>query len=163
FGSVSVMSGLLDSLVYILVWSRTQNPITSQVLGRVVSVCFNYSMVRSSVFYSHQRHKTVLPKYLMLVLVSGTASYGGIQFLHHRLGVAPIPAKLLVETILFFVNFAVQRLFIFKPQASNGERRTAPYLVFSGVLAIVFVSLLGVEIYGFSTTRLFAQEIWQPI
>jgi len=163
FGSVSVMSGLLDSLVYILVWSRTQNALTSQVLGRLVSVCFNYSMVRNSVFYSHQRHKTVLPKYLLLVLVSGTASYGGIHFLHERLGVNPIPAKLLVETVLFFVNFAVQRLFIFKPHGSAGEQRTAPYLVFPSVVAVVFVALLGVEIYGFATNHLFAQEIWEPI
>ena len=163
FGSVSIMSGLLDSLVYILVWSRTQNLLASQVVGRVVSVCFNYTMVRSSVFYSHQRHKTVLPKYLLLVLVSGTASYGGIQYLHQRLGVAPITAKLVVETILFFVNFAVQRLFIFKPQESAGEPRTAPYLIFSSALAVAFVSLLGVEIYGLFTSNLFAQEIWHPI
>jgi len=163
FGSVSLMSGLLDSLVYILVWSRTHNALTSQVLGRLVSVCFNYSMVRSSVFYSHQRHKTVLPKYLLLVLASGTASYGGIQFLYQRLGVSPIPAKLLVETVLFFVNFAVQRLFIFKPQGSAAEDRTAPALVFSTLVAVAFAALLGVEIYGLATVDLFSQEIWYQV
>ncbi len=164
FSSVSVLSGLLDSLVYILVWNRTQNAIASQVLGRLVSVCFNYSMVRSSVFYSHQRHKTVLPKYLALVVASGTASYAGIHFMHQRFGVAPIPAKLLVETILFFVNFAVQRLFIFKPQEGTaGERRTAPVLAFSTLVAVAFVALLGVEVYGLATSHLFSQQIWYPI
>jgi len=114
FGSVSVLSGLLDSLVYILVWRRTQNPLAAQVIGRLISVCFNYSMVRSSVFYSKQKHQSVLPKYLTLVVVSGTASYWGIHLMRERLGVSPVPAKLLVETILFFVNFAVQRLFIWE-------------------------------------------------
>ena len=85
---------------------------------------FNYTMVRSSVFYSRQKHQAVLPKYLMLVVVSGTASYAGIQFVHQGFGVSPIPAKLLVETVLFFVNFAVQRLFIFKGQEGRaGEAR----------------------------------------
>src|SRR5208337_4746988 len=122
FGSVSVMSGLLDSLVYILVWSRTQNPITSQVLGRVVSVCFNYSMVRRSVFYSRQRHKTVLPKFLLLVLVSGTISYAGIRLVSAKLGINPVSARRRVEPPLSSANLAVQRIFIFKPQAGTGGR-----------------------------------------
>ena len=164
FGSVSILSGMLDSLVYILVWNRTHNPLAAQVVGRMVSVCFNYSMVRRSVFYSKQGHKTVLPKYLLLVLASGTASYAGIHFMHERLGVAPIPAKLLVETILFFVNFAVQRLFIFKAQeGTGGEPPRALVLTFSTLVAIAFVALLGVEIHGLATSHLFEQSIWLPI
>src|ERR1019366_10081428 len=98
------------------------------VLGRVFAVSFNYSMVRSSVFYTRQQHKTVLPKYLLLVLASGTASYGGIRLLSATFGITPVSAKLVVETVLFFVNFAVQRLFIFKPDgaaAAPAEPRPA--------------------------------------
>ena len=164
FGSVSVMSGILDSLVWALVWSRTHSVLTSTILARVVSVAFNYTLVRSSVFYSRQHHKTVLPKYLALVVASGTASYAGVQFLHERLGVSPIPAKLLVETLLFFVNFAVQRLFIFKPRESaNGEQPAASPLVFSTLVAATFAALLGVEVYGFVKVDLFSQVIWSPI
>ena len=76
----------------------------------------------SSVFYSKQRHKTVLPKYLLLVLVSGAVSYAGIRLLSAKLGINPVSAKLMVETVLFFANFAVQRMFIFKPQAGAGGR-----------------------------------------
>ncbi|HEY2017070.1 MAG TPA: bifunctional glycosyltransferase family 2/GtrA family protein [Bryobacteraceae bacterium] len=173
FGSVSVLSGLLDSLVYILVWNRTRNALMAQVVGRVVSVCFNYSMVRTSVFSSHQRHKSVLPKYLALVGASGTASYGGIHFLYHSFGVPPITAKLVVETTLFFVNFAVQRLFIFKSQeraqraqdgrTASGQPRTFPVRGLAIAAGVVFAALVGVEIYGLANVHLWTQDIWAPV
>src|ERR1019366_3890718 len=78
FGSVSLMTAVLDNLVFYLAFRHSGHILGSQILGRVFAVSFNYSMVRKSVFYSRQRHKTVLPKYLLLVLVSGSVSYAGI-------------------------------------------------------------------------------------
>ena len=124
FGSVSLFTALLDNLIFILALRQGGSVLLSQILGRTVGLAFNYTMVRSSVFYSHQRHKSVLPKYLLLALVSGTASYGGIRLLSAKLGINPVPAKLMVESLLFLVNFAVQRLFIFKAGA-NGALRVA--------------------------------------
>jgi glycosyltransferase involved in cell wall biosynthesis len=119
FGSVSMLTALLDNVVFIVAYHWIGSILASQIIGRAVAVTFNYTMVRRSVFDSHQRHATVLPKYLLLVVVSGSASYAGIRFLNENLGVNPVPAKLLVETALFFVNFAVQRVLIFKPQESG--------------------------------------------
>ncbi len=169
FGSISFLSALLDNLIFYIVWKRTGLLLASQVVARVFAVTFNYTMVRSSVFYSRQQHKAVLPKYLGLVMVSGTASYLGIRHLHDQFGVNTMAAKILVETFLFFVNFAVQRLFIFKPGGGHAPaelaRRervwtgTVPVLLFGGLFAI----LAATEIYGFSTAHLFDQEIWQPV
>jgi glycosyltransferase involved in cell wall biosynthesis len=117
FGSVSAMTALLDNLVFYLAFQHSGHILGSQILARVCAVGFNYTMVRKSVFYSKQLHKTVLPKYLLLVLVSGTVSYAGILLLSAKLGINPVPAKLIVETILFFANFAIQRMFIFQPQS----------------------------------------------
>jgi glycosyltransferase involved in cell wall biosynthesis len=167
FGSVSLMTALLDNLIFILAVHRFDNVLASQVLGRFFAVIFNYSMVRRSVFDSHQGHKAVLPKYLGLVVASGTCSYLGIQALSKQFGVPVVAAKLLVETVLFFVNFAVQRLFIFRPQESElgvpapGLRlRLHPFAIAMGV---AFLALLSLEIYGFRTGNLFAQEIWYPV
>ena len=165
FGGVSLMTALLDNLVFILAVHRLDNVLASQVLGRFFAVIFNYSMVRSSVFYSRQGHKSVLPKYLGLVVVSGTCSYLGIQALSKQFGVPVVAAKLLVETVLFFVNFAVQRLFIFQPQegqssAPAARPRMHPFAVAIGV---AFLALLGLEIYGFRVSNLFAQQIWYPV
>jgi glycosyltransferase involved in cell wall biosynthesis len=189
FGSVSLMTAVLDNLVFFLAFRHSGHILGSQILARVFAVGFNYSMVRRSVFYSKQRHKTVLPKFLLLVLVSGTVSYAGIRVLSAKLGINPVSAKLMVETVLFFANFAVQRLFIFKPQAGAGgrgpgaggqgggasagakERKSLPdgrgsripwrwgaWLVF-----LVFVGVLGLEVYGFRTGHLFSQHIWEPV
>ena len=81
FGSVSMMSALLDNLVFILTVHRLGSVLGAQVLARAFSVAFNYGMVRSSVFYSKQQHSKVLPKYIALTVFSGTCSYLGIQLL----------------------------------------------------------------------------------
>jgi glycosyltransferase involved in cell wall biosynthesis len=188
FGSVSLMTAVLDNLVFYLAFRHTGHILGSQILARVFAVGFNYSMVRRSVFYSKQRHKTVLPKFLLLVLVSGTVSYAGIRLLSARLGINPVSAKLMVETVLFFANFAVQRMFIFKPQSSNagGTARatSTPPPTFSEsevgqavppaqpaasrqwdvwLVFLVFLAALGLEVYGFRTGHLFSQHIWEPV
>ncbi len=168
FGSVSMITALLDNLIFYLAYRRTGHVLGSQILARVFAVTFNYTMVRSSVFYSRQRHKAVLPKYLGLVVGSGTASYGGIRWLTASFGIGAVAAKLLVETFLFFVNFAVQRAFIFKPQekpqAGAGEQAPrAPISRFALALAVLLAALVGVEIYGFATGRLFSQELWLAV
>ncbi len=113
-------------------------------------------MVRRAVFFSKLDHAAVLPKYLLLVCFSGTASYAGIQFLNSRFHIQPLPAKLLVETLLFFANFAIQRDFIFgkspakslpkpaKPAWIDTIPRWIPYTVLATLSAI----LLGVVLYG---------------
>jgi glycosyltransferase involved in cell wall biosynthesis len=163
FGSVSLMTALLDNLIFYLAYRRLGLVLESQVLGRLFAVAFNYGMVRSSVFYSRQRHLAVLPKYLLLVLVSGAASYGGIELLRSRLRMSPVAAKLMVETALFFANFAIQRVFIFRPQESGGREHTAPVRPFSVLLLVAFLALLGVELYGLLASDLFGQTIWYPV
>ena len=183
FGSVSLMTALLDNLVFYLAFRHTGHVLGSQILGRVFAVGFNYSMVRRSVFYSRQRHKTVLPKYLLAVLVSGAVSYAGIRLLSAKLGINPVSAKLMVETVLFFANFAIQRAFIFTPQAGAGGQgaatqkpavskpprpaarrpRGAPVRLLSWLIFLVFLGVLGLEVYGFRTGHLFSQHIWEPV
>jgi putative flippase GtrA len=117
FSSVSLMTAALDTLVFYLAYRRLGNLAASQALGRLLAVAFNYTMVRRAVFFSKLRHAAVLPKYLLLVCLSGSASYAGIQLLNSRFHIQPLPAKLLVETLLFFANFAIQRDFIFGKSA----------------------------------------------
>ena len=158
FSSVSLATALLDNLVFILAYRQTGRVLESQVIGRIAGVAFNYWMVRRTVFYSQQRHGTVLPRYLALALASGTASYGGIELLAPSLNV--YAAKLLMETLLFFVNFTVQRLFIFRQPDSNGDgRRQAATALLLGV----FVAVVCAEVYGTVTARLFSQEVWSPL
>jgi glycosyltransferase involved in cell wall biosynthesis len=185
FASVSLFTALLDNLIFILARRQGCSVLTSQILSRTVALVFNYSMVRSSVFYSRQRHKTVLPKYLLLALASGTVSYGGIRWLSSRFGIDAVPAKLAVETLLFMVNFTVQRVLIFStdgarprgeetgaargrsagPVSTAGETpaSTLPAGLISALVLAVFLGALAVEAYGFRTANLFSQDVWDPI
>jgi len=143
FGSVSLMTALLDNLVFYLAFRHSGHVLGSQILGRLFAVGFNYSMVRSSVFYSKQRHKTVLPKYLLAVLVSGAVSYAGIRLLSANLRINPVSAKLIVETILFFANFAVQRMFIFKPQSEPRSSEAVKESSYAGGTACATTTEVG--------------------
>ena len=182
FGSVSLLTSIVDNVVFYLAFQRLEHVLAAQVLGRLVAVVFNYSMVRRTVFYSREKHKTVLPRYLALVLVSGSLSYAGIRILAGH-GMGTMAAKILVETLLFFVNFAVQRLFIFNPESggASGELSPAPMPSVSpsvseagagkaahenggrgiGWVALaVFAVLAAVELAGLFGGKLFSQEIW---
>ena len=159
FVSASLAAALLDNLIFYLIWKQTGHVLGAQVAARVVSVIFNYTVVRRRVFGSHEQNAVVLPKYLLLVAASGTASYLGIEFLIARLGMTAPPAKLLAESALFFVNFAVQRIFIFRgqrsPRATDG--RFYGWLILAAALV-----LAAVEASGFRSGALFAQTIWEP-
>src|ERR1035441_2896927 len=167
FSSVSLVAAALDNLIFYLVWKRTGHILGAQVVARLGAVVFSYSMVRARVFASREAHRVLLPKYLLLVLTSGTASYLGIQYLTTRLGVTAMSAKLFVETLLFFVNFAVQRMFIFHSREGAGVGRArgdrAPWVRFyTWLILAVLAMLVALEVYGLRTSHLFSQEIWDP-
>ena len=166
FSSVSLMAALLDNLIFYLVWKRTGHILGAQVVARLVSVTFNYSMVRARVFSSREAHQVLLPKYLLLVLASGASSYLGILALTIRMGVSAMPAKLFVETLLFFVNFAVQRMFIFHSGEGTGEGnalrrvRASSGRFYTWLILAALAVLVALELYGFRASHLFSQVIW---
>lgn len=167
YGFASLLTALLDNVVFYFAFRHFGQVITSQILGRAFAVAFNYGIVRGPVFYSKERHRLLLPKYLLLVATSGVLSYTGIQLLSNLFGIPIVPAKLIAEAILFFFNFAIQRSFIFKREpvpdtSSDVDKKREPIHPFSIVVAAVFALLLILEVYGIAAGRLFSQDIWWP-
>jgi putative flippase GtrA len=113
FSVLSILSALVDYLVFWLTWRQFGSIGRAQATARVVSVAFNYAGVRRVVFNSRQRHAVVMPRYFALAIVNGLLSYAGIKFLNLSLGLPPVIAKVAVELPLFIANFAIQRDFIF--------------------------------------------------
>lgn len=113
FSMISLVTAAIDNAIFVLAFWFSSKLLMAQICGRAVAVAFNYGVVRRAVFHSEQKHAIVLPRYLMLVLGSGSLSYGGILLLASRFHMPVIAAKIVAETILFFVNFAVQRDFVF--------------------------------------------------
>jgi putative flippase GtrA len=148
FAAVALATALLDHLIFNQALHRGWPRLWSMALGWIAGVAFNYPLVRGAVFRSRERHQRVLPKYLLLALANAAVAYAGIS------------AKPLVEPLLFLINFAVQRLFIFTGLPDRGRKRAFPL---TPVVTAVFLGSLALEAHGFLTAHLFSQDIWDPI
>lgn len=124
FTVLSVVTAVLDNAVFGIAYWATGGIGRSQIAARSVAGVLNYLGARSAVFHSQQRHRVVLPKYIALVVVNGIASYLLIRLLHFQLGVRTMVAKLSAEALLFVVNFAIQRDFVFSRRRAASSRAT---------------------------------------
>jgi putative flippase GtrA len=120
FGFISILTAALDNGVFYLLFGATGNIAVSQIGARLAAVLLNYSAVRKAVFLSDEKHRLLLPRYLLVVLVNGLLSYAGIRLLTSATPAGVVPAKMLAEALLFIVNFLAQRDFVFS------KRSTAP-------------------------------------
>ncbi len=125
FASVSLCTAGLDNLLFTAVYASTSSLITSQICARLVSMLFNFLIVKKVVFKSQGRQLQQLLGYVALVAVSGTVSFGLIRMFVTHFGFAILPAKLCAESILFLANFLIQRDVIFsrgnKPIQAEGQ------------------------------------------
>ena len=81
---------------------------------------FSLRPASAAYFVSNVRVAPALAKYWTLVVLSGTLSFVLIRFFLRYISTGVVSAKLIAETILFFVNFILQRDVVFAP---NRERR----------------------------------------
>lgn len=87
--------------------------LVSTFVARALSVAFNFAVNQKRVFAGHDWHCT-LPRFLMLAAFIMLCSTTGVYLAHTRLGADERIAKLVVDFCLFFVNFTVQRLWVFR-------------------------------------------------
>lgn len=120
----SVLSFLIDNAVFAsVIWAlskcstlRRHDIFISLVAARLVSANFNYFYNRIVVFRSSAPKRSFL-QYWGLVLAIAAAGYvctSGLCALLDIQGVAITLIKIVVETILFFASYHVQKRFIFK-------------------------------------------------
>jgi glycosyltransferase involved in cell wall biosynthesis len=121
FSLISLMTAAIDNAFFVVILAFSGKLLLSQLCGRAIAVGFNYFVVRKAVFRSERGHATVLPRYLALVAISGSLSYSAILVLNSRLGIPVITAKLIAETLLFLVNFALQRDFVFTRRKRHAD------------------------------------------
>lgn len=113
FSILSLLTALVDNLVFFGALHFTGSIAQSQVVSRLIAILFNYTSARRVVFLSRQSHRIVLPRYLLLVLASGLLSYSLIRFFTSALEMNVLLAKPFAEGLIFIVNFAIQRDFVF--------------------------------------------------
>jgi glycosyltransferase involved in cell wall biosynthesis len=118
FFAASLVSAVLDNMLFVVAQTQGASPLRSQIAARLVALFVNYALLRKFVFFSDQRHALVFPKYLAVVALFGLVSYSAIMRLATVLPLSPLGAKLLVESVLFPVSFIVQRELVFRRVSS---------------------------------------------
>lgn len=87
------------------------------VSARVISSLFNYCLNRKVVFAKNNPKNSSFWKYCLLVIAIMCCSAGGVSLLCLFTGIPEVIAKMIVDTLLFFASFQIQRIWVFKPQS----------------------------------------------
>jgi glycosyltransferase involved in cell wall biosynthesis len=119
FALLSALTSLLDNVVFAAAFRLGAGVIAAQALARGTAMFLNYFTARKAVFISRDEHTRALPRYLLLVVGNGFASYVLLTFLHHKFGAGVVISKIAAELALFAVSFALQRDFVF---TRNGRK-----------------------------------------
>ena len=119
-----VVSALLSSLIDITVFTilvallKSSFPayyiIIATALARVISSLFNFTLNKKHVFRSKNTSPKVFIKYYSLCIVQLALSAIGVHYLYDLLPAGETLCKIVVDTVLFFISFIVQREWVFK-------------------------------------------------
>ncbi|NLC72885.1 MAG: glycosyltransferase [Ruminococcaceae bacterium] len=108
-------SAIITPMVYV--------PIVSTFLARIISSFFNFSLNRSIVFESEENYKDSLIKYYSLAAISMIASATIVMltglYLNESDSTAVTGIKIIVDTIIFIINFRVQSSWVFKKKTGQ--------------------------------------------
>lgn len=124
YSMASLLSAVLDNLTFALltlspyhmsIWAMT-------FIGRTISAIFNFSINKKVVFKRSEGLWGQAFRYVCLLIISGSISAFFVNAMHAAFAINIILVKLIVETILYFVNFYVQKNFVF---ARKGEKINA--------------------------------------
>ncbi|MDQ0877480.1 glycosyltransferase involved in cell wall biosynthesis [Paenibacillus sp. V4I3] len=115
FCASSVISGLMDFALLLILQMIFSNLLVSVIGARVGSSAANYAMNRLFIF-SRPGKGTVLKsvaRYYSLAAVILALNYGFIYLLHIIFEVPLVPAKLATEFLLFLLSYWCQRKFVY--------------------------------------------------
>lgn len=120
FSFSSFSAAIIDLIIFsIAIYSLkklgcgTYSILLSTVISRIVSVYYNYMVNKNIIFKTQKNSKCMAVKYLLLALVQMILSAGIITIVYKAIGISEIVVKILVDTLLFFGSFYIQREWIF--------------------------------------------------
>lgn len=117
FSASSLSSFLVDYVFYCL-FNLVADITVSNVMARIISASYNYTINRKIVFKSKESIVNSLFKYVLLavcILICNTY----ILKLLVSIGINKYTSKIFAEIIMFIFSFLIQRFFIFRGNASK--------------------------------------------
>lgn len=115
----SLSTSVIDFIIFILCSQFGLNILLSTVMARLVAGNYNFVINKKLVFKSESNAISAFAKYWSLVILLGSLSYMGILTLVNYASLNLLLSKALLETLLFFISFAVQRNLIFYSKESS--------------------------------------------
>ena len=109
----SVSSFLLDYFLFVVLFYGCKNFLIAFVFSRLVSLGFNYYINKNIVFKQSKKSIALIFKYISLVIINFIIVYFLINYLqkHYNINIPTI--KIVLELLLFLINFYIQKKFIF--------------------------------------------------
>jgi putative flippase GtrA len=122
FFLASIVSAVVDNVVFIIAYAIWPNILFAQATGRVTSGTCNFLLNKKMVFQSKGKNSTLAIRYVLLVVFSGLLTYALIRLYVQLLPIDVVPAKIIAEILVFFINFVLQRDIVFAARPENGRR-----------------------------------------
>jgi len=113
FSFSSLLAAAVDLGGFAAAYYLTGGLLGSLLAARLASSLLNFFLNKEFVFHSRVASAASLLKYYLLVGFIAILSYLLIRGLTEKFGVPVMAAKILVDTLLWLVTFAVQRIFVF--------------------------------------------------
>lgn len=115
FSGSSIISGIIDFSLLILINKFTDNLLISVVTSRVFSSIFNYFVNKRFVFeFSGKSYIFTALKYFTLVIIILTLNYALMYLLKEIINLPIVIAKFSTESLLFTLSYILQRKLVFK-------------------------------------------------
>lgn len=118
----SIIAFVVDILLYKLFFNIFINIIniyaimTATIFARIVSSVLNYSINKNIVF--KKMNKTSIIKYFTLCIIQVFVSGGTVSLLYWITGFNEVGLKIIVDLIIFFINYKVQQKWVFEKEAN---------------------------------------------
>ncbi len=112
YGITSIITAITDFVVFLIALDLGVSIFWANILARTVSIGVQYFLIGKYVFFSKASLKSFI-LFSIYVYVMGIVSASTQVLLVKDFNTPVVPTKIIVEGLLFFVNFAFLRLFIF--------------------------------------------------
>lgn len=94
----------------------------STVFARVLSSLYNYNVNKRGVFRQKEKNTTALVRYYILCAIQTIVSGLGVYTLYRLLQWNETGIKIIVDLILFFLSFQIQREWVFKKRKQTSNK-----------------------------------------
>ncbi len=113
FFTSSMITAIIDFIVFILCYAIFANVLTALAAGRIIAIMVNFLLNKKFVFNSTCKPRGAFVRYMALVVLNAFLSYLMIIEFQTYLHLSVLTAKIFAELILFLVSFSVQRNLVF--------------------------------------------------